>query len=135
MDANTGLWVQALRSERYRQTQRRIHESSRLPWKSDTFCAMGVLYDVYLRSREARWPDATQGRVPADALEWAGVSRELEETVVMHNDQGTNFRDIASIIEAHFERMASTRKYEEAARIAQQAIERAQEASRHSVVA
>ncbi len=135
MDANTTLWVEALRNDGYKQTEGRIHESSRFPWQRDTFCAMGVLYDIYLRSREEQWPDATQGRVPADALDWAGVSGELEETVVMHNDQGTNFRDIASIVEAHFARREPTREYQEAARIAERAIERAQEASRHSLVA
>ena len=91
---------------------------------------MGVLYDVYLRSSGDKWPKATLGRVPSDALEWAGISRGLEETVVMHNDQGTAFRDIASLIEAHFARLASARRYEEAARIAEQAIERVREISR-----
>ena len=134
MDANTTLWVQALRSDRYNQTEGRIHESGRFPWQRDTFCAMGVLYDVYLRSRNERWPKVTRGRVPADALEWASISGELEETVVMHNDQGRNFRDITSIIEAHFARRYSPR-YEEAARIARRAIRRAQETSREEIVA
>ena len=93
---------------------------------------MGVLYDVYLRSCGEKWPKTTLGRVPTDALEWAGISRGLEETVVMHNDQGTSFRDIASLVEAHFARLASARQYEEAARIADQAIERVREISRGS---
>lgn len=132
MDTKTGLWVQALRSGRYKQARGRIRESSRFPWPRRSFCAMGVLYDVYLRSHGEKWPKATIGRVPTDALEWAGISRGLEETVVMHNDQGTSFRDIASLIEAHFERLASARRYEEAARIAEQAIERVRVASRGS---
>ena len=133
MNTNADLWVHALRSGRYKQTEGRMHESGRFPWQRDTFCAMGVLYDVYLKFHGDQWPMATQGRVSADALEWAGVSGELEETVVMHNDQGRNFRDIASIIEAHFARRVPTRQYEEAARIAELAIERAREASRPSV--
>lgn len=93
---------------------------------------MGVLYDVFLRSRGEKWPKATLGRVPTDVLEWAGISRGLEETVVMHNDQGTSFRDIASLIEAHFARLASTRQHEEAARIARLEIERVRQSSRAS---
>ncbi len=129
MDANTTLWVQALRSGRYKQAEGRMHESSRLLWQRDTFCAMGVLYDLYLQSSGEQWSKGTQGRVSADALVWAGITRELEETVVMHNDQGRSFEDIASIIEAHFARRYSPR-YEEAARIARRAIRRAREASR-----
>ena len=129
MNSNTGLWVQALRSGRYKQAQGRIRESSRFPWPRNSFCAMGVLYDVYLRSCGNKWPKAPLGRAPTDVREWAGVSRGLEETVVMHNDQGTGFRDIASLIEAHFARLTSARQYKEAARIAEQAIERVREIS------
>ena len=129
MNNNIGLWVQALRSGRYKQARGRIRESSRFPWPRNSFCAMGVLYDVYLRSCGDKWPKATLGRAPTDVREWAGVSRRLEETVVMHNDQGTSFRDIASLIEVYFARLTSARQYKEAARIAEQAIERVREIS------
>ena len=129
MNSNIGLWVQALRSGRYKQARGRIRGSSRFPWPRNSFCAMGVLYDVYLRSCGDKWPKATLGRAPTDVREWAGVSRRLEETVVMHNDQGTSFGDIASLIEVHFARLTSARQYKEAARIAEQAIERVREIS------
>ena len=47
----------------------------------------------------------------------------------MHNDQGTSFRDIASLIEAYFARLTSARQHKEAARIAEQVIERVRESS------
>lgn len=132
MDTNAGLWVQALRSGRYQQTRGRLRAPGRFPWRRKSFCAMGVLYDVYLRQRGDRWPKATTlGRVPADVLDWAGISRGLEERITMENDQGMSFNDVASVIEAHFERLsAAVRSEEEAARVAQQAIERIRRTSR-----
>ena len=135
MNTNAELWVQALRGGDYQQGIGRLREPRRFPWQRDAYCAMGVLYDLYLRSDGQRLPEKTEGWVPAEALAWAGIPRALEETLAMHNDQGTSFTDIASMIEAHFARLDSGQRYEEAARIAAQAIERARQASRHSVVA
>ncbi len=135
MNTNAELWVQALRGGGYQQGIGRLREPRRFPWQRDAYCATGVLYDLYLRSDGEQWPKQTEGWVPAEALAWAGIPRALEETLAMHNDQGTSFTDIASMIEAHFARLDSGQRYEEAARIAKQAIERARQASRHSVVA
>ncbi len=135
MNTNAELWVQALRGGGYQQGIGRLREPRRFPWQRDAYCAMGVLYDLYLNSDGQQWPEKTEGWVPPEAFAWAGIPRALEETLVMHNDQGTSFTDIASMIEAHFARLDSGQRYEEAARIAAQAIERARQASRHSVVA
>ena len=89
---------------------------------------MGVLYDLYLQAHGVEWPKS-RGRVPDDVLEWGGVSRDLEETVVMHNDQGRNFFDIAAIVEAHFARLGPMQQFEEAGRIVEQAIEKARHVS------
>ena len=129
MNKNAELWVQALRSGRYKQTQGRLRQWRRFPWQRDVFCAMGVLYTLYLRQNGGTWPKIALGRVPDDVLEWAAISRGLEEAVVMYNDQGMSFRDIASVIEAHFARL-SARQLADAAQIAQRAIERARATSR-----
>lgn len=129
MNAKVNLWTDALRSGSYRQTTGRLIQRSRVPWRRHSFCAMGVLYDLYVKSCGERWSKSTQGRLPAAALAWAGISRRLEETVIMHNDRGTSFRDIASIIEAHFARLERS---EEVTRIVDQAIERARAAARRS---
>lgn len=131
MNANTQVWIEALRNGRYRQTTRRLRQPGRFFWQRPSFCAIGVLYDVYLRSRGEKWPtDARHGRLPQSALEWAGISRELEHEVVTRNDTGTGFRDIASIIEAHFHRAGRANRWKEARRIAEQAIGEAQQTAR-----
>lgn len=120
MNSNAKLWVEALRSGRYRQTRQRLRQRRRLFWRRPALCAIGVLYDLYLKSEGRPWPaDARHGEFPASVLEWAGVTRDLEHEVVAHNDTGTSFTDIASIIEAHFHRAErNRRRWKEAARIA-----------------
>lgn len=123
MNPNTESWMDALRSGRYRQTTRRLRQPGRFFWQRPAFCAIGVLYDLYLKSRGEKWPtDARHGRLPQSALEWAGISRELEHEVVTRNDTGTSFRDIASIVEAHFYRAERAKRWTEAGRIAEQLI-------------
>ena len=132
MNNNAKLWVETLRGGSYQQTSGRLRQPSKLPWGRDAVCAMGVLYDLYLKSHKEQWPKSTHGRLPVAALAWAGISRRLEETVIMHNDMRTNFRDIASIIEAHFARLAYRQRSDDAAYVAKQAIEKAQHSSRHA---
>ncbi len=115
MNANTKLWVQALRSGTYQQSMGRLCQAKKFPRQPpNAFCAMGVLYDLYLKSHGQPWPDKPKGgRVPVAALAWAGVSRRLELTVSVRNDMGTSFRNIASIIEAHFARLAFRQRHED----------------------
>jgi hypothetical protein len=77
-----------------------------------------------------KWPHrARHGQLPQDVLDWAEVSRELEYEVVTHNDAGTNFRDIASIVEAHFHRIERRGRWNEAGELANQLIEQARDSS------
>ena len=132
MNSNAKRWIRALRGGEYRQASGRLRQRTRLPWQCNTFCALGVLYDLYLRSGGKQWPESTHGRLPVGVLSWAGISRRLEETVIMHNDMRTSFRDIAGIIEAHFARLAYRQGLDEAERITKRAIEQAQHGSRYS---
>jgi hypothetical protein len=130
MNPHTKLWIDALRGGAYRQTTHRLRQRSRFFWRSDAFCAIGVLYDLYLRSAGEKWPHrARHGQLPQDVLDWAEVSRELEYEVVTHNDAGTNFRDIASIVEAHFHRIERRGRWNEAGELANQLIEQARDSS------
>jgi hypothetical protein len=137
MNSNAKLWVEALRSGRYRQTRRRLRQRRKLFWRRPALCAIGVLYDLYLKSEGRPWPaDARHGQLPASVLEWAGVTRDLEHQVVTHNDTGTSFTDIASVIEAHFYRAErDRRRWNEAARIADTFIATARSRPQHRAAA
>jgi hypothetical protein len=127
MNSNASLWIEALRDGRYKQTSHRLKQNARCFWQRPAFCAMGVLYDLYLGSQNAKWPTKPpHGPLPDHVLEWAGISRALECDVIGYNDVGMNFRDIASIIEAHLYRTERDERWNEAGRIASHWVQRAQ---------
>jgi len=131
MNNNAKQWAQALRRGGYRQTSGRLVKRARLPWRQDAFCALGVLYDLYLKSNKKEWPASTPGRLPASVLSWVGVSRRFEETIIMHNDMQITFRDIANIVEAHFERLVHWQRSQRADQIAIRAIEKAKQMTKY----
>lgn len=133
MNGNASRWVQALRCGDYAQTTGRLRRASRVFWRRDTHCVMGVLLDLYLKAHGRRWPAKLPvGPVPDEVIAWAGVSRELERALVARNDEGYNFRDLASIIEAHMIREARNRMPPEVERTVDEAIRRAQSAARQN---
>ena len=125
MNNNAKQWAQALRRGGYQQASGQLVKRARLPWRQDTFCALGVLYDLYLKSDKKEWPALVPGRLPLRVLSWAGISRRFEETIIMHNDMQIRFGDIADIIEAHFERLVHWKRSQRADQIARRAIEKA----------
>jgi hypothetical protein len=139
MNDNARRWVEALRSGEYTQTTGRLRRGRKVFWRRDTFCVMGVLYDLYLRANGEAWPrKSPTGPLPGAVLEWAGITSELERAVVAQNDEGYNFRDLASIIEAHLTREERRKRMqqpqgepaEEVERTVSDAIRRAQEFAR-----
>jgi hypothetical protein len=133
MNSNAIRWVEALRSGDYAQTTGRLRRPSRVFWRRDTYCVMGVLYDLYLRSSGSAWPrKLPTGPLPEHVLTWAGISAELERALVAHNDEGYNFRDLASIIEAHMIRAARQRVSPEVEQTVNAAIRKAQAAARQN---
>ncbi len=133
MNENAKKWVEALRSGDYAQTTGRLRRASRVFWRRDTHCVMGVLLDLYLRDNGQTWPaKLPAGPVADNVLEWAGVSREFERTLVARNDEGYNFRDLASIIEAHMIREARNAVPVDVRRTVDEAIRRAQSAAREN---
>jgi hypothetical protein len=135
MNKNAESWVRALRSYQYGQATGRLRKPGRVFWKRDSFCAMGVLYDLYLRSEARQWPKRITGPVPDAVLTWAGITRDLEREVVSHNDLGYSFRDLASIIEAKISRaerdLGRDRLWRDAGRAADHAIRKARQAAKH----
>ena len=131
MNANARLWIDNLRSGAYRQTSNHLRQRRRFGWRKPAFCAIGVLYDLYLKSRGEKWPaKSPSGHLPQSVLDWVGISRELECEVVSRNDRGMSFRDIASIIEAHLHRAERDRGWREAGAIAGRMIGNARAESR-----
>lgn len=47
MNNNAKQWVQALRRGGYQQASGQLVKRARLPWRQDTFCALGV-YMIYI---------------------------------------------------------------------------------------
>lgn len=124
------LWINALLSGEYRQTQEVLCK------RDDTMCCLGVLCDLYLKKNNRSWVDegeeyvyfpATTGRfehevLPAEVMEWAGLETEMGKfsysyspvvdpfieqgnTVVSLaelNDKGMTFKDIALVIDEYF---------------------------------
>lgn len=128
MNSNATLWIEALRDGAYRQTTHRLKQTSRCFWRRPAFCAMGLLYELYLQSRDEKWPaKPPPGPLPEFVLEWAGISRALECDVIGYNDVGMSFRDIASVIEAHLYRAERDQRWQEAGRIANHWVQRAQQ--------
>lgn len=104
MKANRKLWVEALRSGKYRQTK------SKLKARNGAMCCLGVLADLagcewkydpdgkkYLANDEA-------GFAPFEAMDFVGLKEggggyergQLSDL----NDEGTSFKEIAAIIES-----------------------------------
>lgn len=129
MNANATLWIEALREGGYRQTTHRLRQRGKCFWSRPAFCAMGVLFDLYLESQGEKWPaKPPHGPLPEAVLEWAGISRALECDVIGYNDIGMNFRDIASIIEAHLYRAERDQRWNDAGRIVDHFVQRARHA-------
>lgn len=122
------LWVAALRSGEYAQTQKTLRntfpqsESQPLPVG---YCCLGVLCDLYAKETgDDRWVqidsnwspyswefDGVIGTPPDIVLNWAGLDSSTgkyrsPEGDIQHltetNDKGATFAEIAKIIEEYF---------------------------------
>jgi hypothetical protein len=130
VNTNARVWIEALRSGGYKQTSHRLRQNPRFFWKVPSYCAMGVLYDLYLKSLGEKWPaKPPHGPLPDEALEWAGISRALECDVIGYNDIGMSFRDLASVIEAHLHRAERDQRWKEAGLVVSRFVQRAKTSS------
>ena len=119
MNENAKKWVAALRSGEYRQTQGILQDSN-------GFCCLGVACDLYAKEHpEARWMQTDNGVyifnalpsqpttsvrsgtiLPAPVQQWLGLTSAdgelagIDESLLLYNDRGTPFEQIAHIIES-----------------------------------
>ena len=93
------LWVKALRSGKYKQTQRTLQDAT-------GFCCLGVLCDLSAKDGGRQW-DLTQctprfaGKLsfPPDYInDYLGLSHEQAEELAVLNDRGHDFKEIATKI-------------------------------------
>lgn len=117
-------WLNALRSGKFSQAQRRLR-------KNGAYCCLGVLCELYRQEVGGEWrgdPDGYEdngvtvfwaGRghdysatvLPAAVRKWAGLvnnspavrpDKEVVEVELAHlNDHGSSFAEIADLIEEH----------------------------------
>lgn len=119
MNENAKKWVAALRSGEYRQTQGVLKDSN-------GFCCLGVACDLYAKEHpQACWLYTDKGVcifnalpsqpttstrsgtvLPAPVQQWLGITSAdgelagIDESLLLYNDRGTPFEQIAHIIEA-----------------------------------
>lgn len=106
------MWLEALRSGRYKQGKEYLNNRGR-------FCCLGVLTDLYIQEKGNKWDDAydilgekEKGQVfcfkgkdkilPALVRNWAGIKEvsDVGDSYLANlNDQGTDFTEIADVIE------------------------------------
>jgi len=112
-------WVEALRSGKYQQTRGGLRR-----FKEDTYCCLGVLCDI---SKIGEWKhigDNTlydysistlplqQALLPESVMKWAGMNTragyvpgEKHKGVVIQNDKGIEFEQIADYIEKNWKEL------------------------------
>lgn len=96
-------WVQALRSEQYQQTRGELRDYD---GERHSFCCLGVLCDLYDRSR---WHNNTScysflgdlywSMPPPGVLAEVGLSEAEANALAQMNDDGVSFHAIAAHIE------------------------------------
>lgn len=115
MNVNAQKWVEALRSDKYKQARNGLHRVG--PW-SEGFCCLGVACDLYQRevgdlhvdSLETGWKqyDGNSGMLPPKVQLWLGLTtsdgeftvNDVPSALTTINDNGGKFSEIADLIES-----------------------------------
>jgi hypothetical protein len=103
------LWIKALRSGGYRQTQHTLRNG-----RKNEFCCLGVLCEVHNQIIGGRWKSNgdyfdTAGVLPTEVMGWAKLDNDnpvvpygkIKETLAGLNDAGKDFNFIADRIEKY----------------------------------
>ena len=123
------LWVEALRSGKYKQTQEVLHS---IDSGNESFCCLGVLCDLYQKDRRSKkkkclavGEDLEWGRnevsyngllavLPQAVIKWAGMKTEngsWDDTdanaslVYLNDEDRKTFKSIANVIEKRMENL------------------------------
>lgn len=106
------LWVKALRSGKYKQTQGQLRneEATEDRWKASSktytgFCCLGVLCDLAIKDGGLGPWDEQGGidscdDVPPTMMKWMGLENDMMGHLIeLNDDEGLSFDEIADVIE------------------------------------
>jgi hypothetical protein len=118
-------WVEALRSGKYKKTVGCLKKTEN--YENGSFCALGVLCDIYQKENDNPLPEARLNPkakktkvsingefdvLPKPVMDWAGIYQSDARIPSMqanipelNDDQKLSFKEIADVIETHFESM------------------------------
>jgi len=101
-------WLKALRSGEYKQTKNLLKNK-------DKYCCLGVLCDIHSIENNGKWELNDDGeyiylgrfgQLPEEVMKWASLNtndvkyKGKKESLMMANDNGYSFKQIANIIES-----------------------------------
>lgn len=108
------LWVNALRSGKYKQTTNSLTTINRITGEITGHCCMGVLCELAVKLKVISAPqvfindlkyDGDNAVLPDSVREWAGLKTDTGafarggKSLTSENDSGKSFKQIARIIE------------------------------------
>ena len=95
-------WLKALRSGEYKQASGQLTIDG-------NFCCLGVLCDIHSKEFKIKWHEGVylgaSGVLPDSVMNWAGLTNDIVpyegkySSLMMANDRGYSFEEIANIIE------------------------------------
>jgi hypothetical protein len=103
------LWIDALRSGKYKQTDSRLRDTN--AWlgkdrRGTGFCCLGVLCDLAIKDGglgewdEANGPKSLSPTPPPAMLRWLGLDNDMTNHLInLNDDHGKTFKQIAKVIE------------------------------------
>lgn len=94
------LWVDALRSGKYRQTEGTLRDEK-------GYCCLGVLCDLARKDGGPNWHRnygewhcmEESGLLPAQIAAFMGLNKKQQDLIALKNDKGESFKQIADYIE------------------------------------
>ena len=100
-------WFRALESGKYRKCKGALHKDN------NTFCAWGVLCDIYAKEKKEEWNLLNTHKTilgesdspPHKILKWAGIPDALDfvDTVIdLNDDKGYSFKRIVKTIKEKY---------------------------------
>lgn len=101
------MWIAALTGGKYRQTKNQLR-------KGNSFCCLGVLCDLAVKSEIGKWDrnnfvsrngDVEEGTLPPSVRKWAGIKSKFGYTTSdgdltdLNDEENFKFPAIAKVIE------------------------------------
>ena len=99
------IWIKALRSGKYEQTDSMLRSPAIHSEESDKFCCLGVLCDLAAKDGGEQWNLVGYGEkyetdfLPTHMRRYIKMQRNEQQMLVKMNDDGVSFDKIANKIE------------------------------------